>query len=210
MWNGDRGRLPVGPAVQILLIVLALAGCAALGAAVGSSAALQEAGHQNAGVNISTGSGQPAGGMVQVSYRRGPSGNDQQDAQDAELIIWHTLRYRFGALVIVKTAGGCAGLVCVSESGVVARATYAQLAARFGPRPRGLDVTSGTSPIGFPGWAVALVVALAVAVLAAATVVMAMILRSKPRASRPTRTPSPGPPGASENEIDRSIGGRGI
>ena len=148
--------------------------------------------------------------MVQVSYRRGPSGNDQQDAQDAELIIWHTLRYRFGALVIVKTAGGCAGLVCVSESGVVACATYAQLAARFGPRPRGLDVTSGTSPIGFPGWAVALVVALAVAVLAAATVVMAMILRSKPRASRPTRTPSPGPPGASENEIDRSIGGRGI
>jgi len=151
MWNGDRGRLPVGPAVQILLIVLALAGCAALGAAVGSSAALQEAGYQNAGVNISTGSGQPAGGMVQVSYRRGPSGNDQQDAQDAELIIWHTLRYRFGGLVIVKTAGGCAGLVCVSESGVVARATYAQLAARFGPRPRGLDVTSGTSPIGFPG-----------------------------------------------------------
>src|SRR5260370_25622895 len=73
--------------------------------------------------------------MVQVSYRRGPSGNDQPDAQAAELIIWHTLRYRFGALVIVKTAGGCAGLVCVSESGVVARATYAQLAARFGPRP---------------------------------------------------------------------------
>src|SRR5260370_10805190 len=118
--------------------------------------------------------------MVQVSYRRGPSGNDQPDAQDAELIIWHTLRYRFGGLVIVKTAGGCAGLVCVSESGVVARATYAQLAARFGPRPRGMDVTSGTSPIGFPGWAVALVVALAVAVLAAATVVMAMILRSNP------------------------------
>ena len=177
--------MPVGPAVQILLIVLALAGCAALGAAVGSSAALQEAGYQNAGVNISTGSGQPAGGMVQVSYRRGPSGNDQQDAQDAELIIWHTLRYRFGALVIVKASGGCAGPVCVSQSRRIARVTYSRLAARFGPRPAGLDTADAAGAIRFPAWAIALAVALAVSVMAAAAVVMTMILRSRHRMSRP-------------------------
>jgi hypothetical protein len=204
--DGKRGSLPaarmaarvrylVGPPVISVLLLLAVAGCAVLGAAVGTSAALQRAGYHGVGVNIATGTGAPAGGLVQVSYSRGPTGNDEQDALQAERIVWDTLRYRFGALVIVKDSGGCAGPVCVSQSGEVARATYSQLAAKFGPRPPGVHATSAADAIRFPGWAVELAVVLAGAVMAAAAVVVWMILRSRHRSSRPTQTAASGPPG---------------
>jgi len=180
-----RTRLPLGPAVVSVLLAGAAAGCAVLGAALGAGAALQGAGFQHVGVNIATGAGRPAGGIVRVSYSRGPTGDDQQDVQRAERIVWDTLRYRFGALVIVKTSGGCAGPVCVSQSRRIARVTYSRLAARFGPRPAGLDTADAAGAIRFPAWAIALAIALTVSVMAAAAVVMTMILRSRHRTSRP-------------------------
>ena len=175
------GRFPIATALLAMLLVVAVSGCAALGAAVGTAAVLQGAGYQNVSVNIATGAGQPAGGLVRVSYSRGPSGNDQRDAEHAERIVWHTLRYHFGALVIVKDGGGCAGPVCVSESGVIARATYSHLAARFGPRPRGLEAAGAADAIRFPDWAMALAIGVAVAVTAAVAAVLALIMRSPGR-----------------------------
>jgi hypothetical protein len=170
--------------VLSILVVGAVAGCAVLGAALRTGAALHGAGYQNVDVNIATGAGRPADGLVRVSYSRGPTGYDDQDAQRAERIVWDTLRYRFGALVIVKASGGCAGPVCVSRSSRLARVTYSRLAARFGPRSAGLESTGAADAIRFPAWAIALAVVLAVAVMAAAVVVITMILRSGNRTSR--------------------------
>jgi hypothetical protein len=153
-----------------MLLVAAIAGCAVLGAALGTSEALQGAGYQNVGVNIATGAARPVGGLVRVSYSRGSTGYDRQDAQRAERIVWDTLRYRFGALVIVKASSGCAGPVCVSQSSRLARVTYSRLAARFGPRPAGLEATGAAHAIRVPAWAIALAVVLAVAVIAGAAV----------------------------------------
>ena len=167
-----------------MLVIAAVAGCAVLGAALRTSAALHGAGYQNVDVNIAIGAGRPADGLVRVSYSRGPTGHDQQDAQRAERIVWDTLRYRFGALVIVRATGGCAGPVCVSRSSRLARVTYSRLAARFGPRPAGMDETRAADAIRFPARATALAVVLAVVVMAAAVVVITMILRSGNRTSR--------------------------
>ncbi|MGN6795736.1 MAG: hypothetical protein ACTHJW_25360 [Streptosporangiaceae bacterium] len=184
MITRDRARFLLGRAVIFVLLAGAIAGCAALGAAIGTAAALRGAGYQRVGVNISTGIGRPAGGIVRVSYNRGPAGNDKQDAQRAERIVWHSLRYRFGALVVVRTSGGCAGPVCVSQSRRLGHLTYAQLAARFGPRPAGLDAAGSAGAFSVPAWAIALGVGLAVTVMAAAALVLTMILRSRRRTFR--------------------------
>jgi len=180
------GRTPLRARLLVasLLVAGAIAGCAALGAALGTSAALRAAGYQNTNVNIVTTEGQPGGSVVRMSYTAGPSGNDQADAQRAEHIVWTTLRYRFGALLIVKTSGGCTGPVCESQSQVLARVTYSRLAAKFGPRPKGLDRADGAGAIRFPTWAIALAVALGVSVMAAAALVLTMVLRSSRRAPR--------------------------
>ena len=172
-----------------VLLAFAVAGCAALGAAVRTAAKLQGAGYRNVGVDISSGAGQAAGGVVRVSYSSGPAGANGRDAEHAERIVWDTLRYRFGVLVVVKVAGGCAGPVCVSGSRVLARATYAQLAARFGPRPRGLSAPGGT---GFPVWVIALVAGVAVAIGAAVAVILVLALRPS-RRSPGRRGPPPYP-----------------
>jgi hypothetical protein len=174
-----------------------LAGCAALGAALHTSAALQSAGYQNANVNVSTGGDFPAGGLVTVTYSSGPAGNDQRDAQGAEKIVWDTFSQPFGTLAIVKVSGGCTGPVCVTHSTELASVTYAQLAARFGPRPHGADKASP----GLPGWAVpagaAAGVAGFVAILAIA--VTLIVRRKRRKGSRPPGPPSwpawPPPPG---------------
>jgi hypothetical protein len=176
-------------AVLAVLIVVVLAGCAALGAALSTSAALQQAGYQNVGVNIETGPGQGSG-TVQVSYSRGPSGAEQADALHAEHIVWDSLHYHFALLVIVKVSGGCAGPVCASKSSTIAEATYTDLADRFGPRPRGLDTASAGSAGGLPGWAIAVAVAIAVAFMAGAAVVLVMIVR---HGSSRRAVPSQGP-----------------
>ena len=184
--RAGRTRLRIGTAIVSLLLVGATTGCGALGTALGTSAALQGAGYQHSAVSIMTAEGQPGGGIVRVSYTEGPTGDDQADARRAEHIVWKTLRYRFGALAIIKTSGGCAGSVCVSQSQVLAHATYARLAAKFGPRPKSLNQAEGAGTIRFPAWAIALAAALAVVVMAAAALVLTLILRSSRRVSRPS------------------------
>ncbi len=172
-----------------MLIVVALGGCAALGAALSTSADLQHAGYRNVGVNIETGSGQGAG-TVQVSYSRGPAGAGQADALHAEHIVWDTLRYHFALLVIERKSGGCAGPVCVTKSNVIAEATYSELAGKFGPRPRSLGTTNAGNPLDVPGWAIAIAVGIVVALMAGATVVLVLIVRH----GNSRRSVSPQPP----------------
>jgi hypothetical protein len=178
--------------VWLLLLAIALAGCAALGAALRTSSALQGAGYQNANVNVSTGSGLPAGGVVTVTYSSGPAGNDQRDAQGAEKIVWDTFSVRFGALAIIKESGGCTGPVCVTHSTEVASATYAQLAARFGPRPQAV-VKAGPA---LPGWVVPVGAFAGVAGLVAlAVIAVILIVRRRRRNSSHPPVPPPWPPG---------------
>jgi hypothetical protein len=156
---------------------------------------LQNAGYQDVGMNVETGSGLPAAGLITVSYSRGPTGNDQQDARHAERIVWDTFSGRFGDLDIVKVSGGCVAGFCASQSGEIASASYAQLAAAFGPRPRGLASNGGSaaSSVSIPGWALALIVALGVALVAVAAIALTMIIR-RSRAA-PAAPAAPWPPG---------------
>jgi hypothetical protein len=177
-------RRPIWTAVALLLVGAIAAGCAALGAAIGTAAALQGAGYQDVHVNITTTAGTNARGNVSVSYSSGPTGEDGKDSQRAERIVWRTLRYRFGTLVIFRASGQCTGPVCVSQSNTLARATYSELAARLGPRPAGLESAGARIPFSLPGWAIGLGVAVAVCVVVAAAVVLALVLRSRQPASR--------------------------
>lgn len=195
----ERPRRGPAPAAWLLVLALtltlALAGCAALGAALRSGSALQGAGYQDVNVNVSSGSGLPAGGLVTVTYSSGPTGNDQRDVPGAEKIVWDTYSDRFGALRIVMASGGCTGPVCVTHSTELASVTYAELASRFGARPPGLEKEAGTLPI--PGWAVALGVGLVVAVMAAAVILPVLFYRRSKRRppGPPPWQPGPWPPG---------------
>jgi hypothetical protein len=106
--------------------------------------------------------------------------------------VWDTLRCRFAAVVVVQAAGGCAGPVCVWQSRTLDHATYSQLAARFGPRPPGLD-TARAAPITVPGWAITLAAALAAAITTAAAATALIILRSRDRRPPTALPPAPGP-----------------
>jgi hypothetical protein len=187
-------RRVAASAACLLILALAVAGCAALTAALQTDAALSGAGYQDVNVNVATGSGVPDGGLISVSYSHGPTGNDQRDAQGAEKIVWNTFPGRFGALDIVKRSGGCAGPFCATKSNEVASATYAQLAASFGPRPPGLDTAPAPGRITVPGWVIGVGVGLAVAVLAAIAIAVTLIVR-RTRSRQPGQ-PSwqPGPP----------------
>lgn len=192
---GRRWRV-ASPAAWLLVLALVglgvLAGCAALGAALHTSVALQSAGYQNANVNVSTGDELPAGGLVSVTYSNGPTGNDQRDAQGAEKIVWDSYSQPFGALTIVKASGGCTGPVCVTHSNEVASVTYAQLAATFGPRPQGTDKAGP----GLPGWAVPVGASVAVAgLIAVAVITVTLIVRRKRRGPPVPQPWPPWPPG---------------
>ena len=180
------------PAVCLLLLALTVSGCATFQAALRTSAALQGAGYQGVNVNVATGTGEPAGGLISVAYSGEPTGNEQRDAQQAEKIVWDTFPGRFGAVAVIKDSGGCAGPVCATQSSEIAGASYAQLAARFGPRPHGLD-SARPAGITVPGWAKALALGLALVVIAAAAIALTLILRRKPRRPDPPPWP-PSPP----------------
>jgi hypothetical protein len=107
------------------LTALLLGGCGTLSAAFTTSAILAREGFQNVNIDVATGSAEPVGGVVNVSFSRGPTGNDQQDAQEAARTVWRTLRLRFGELVITRQSGGCTGPVCASRGVVIETATYA-------------------------------------------------------------------------------------
>jgi hypothetical protein len=192
-----RGLVLGSLAAVALLLGLSISGCGSLGSEIATGSALQKAGYQDVSVNFETGSGVPAGGVIEVSYSRGPTGNDRQDAGHAERIVWDTFSGRFGDLDIVKVSGGCVAGFCASQSGEIASASYAQLAASFGPRPRGLvsNGSSAASSVRIPGWALALVVALGVTVAAAAAIVLTMIIRRSRAGSRAAPPAPPWPPG---------------
>jgi hypothetical protein len=165
------------------MLALTASGCASILGALRTSADLQSAGYQNVSVDISTGTGQ-SGESVSVIYSRGPTGNDQRDAQHAEKIVWDTFPGRFSAVEIIIQSGGCVGPACTSQSDPIAGATYAQLAAEYGPRPRGLDQASAAGHFALPGWAIGTVVGLALLIVVAAVLILVLILRRRP----------PGPP----------------
>jgi len=161
-----------------LLLVVIVSGCSFLSGINGTESSLHGAGYQDVDVNIASGAGLLANGMVSLSYSHGPTGNGQRDARRAEQIVWDSLRYRFGALSIIKTSGGCDGPVCVSHSAVLDSVTYAELAARFGSRPRGLDAVSATHAVSIPRWALGAGLA---ALLAGAAIIAALVIRSRRR-----------------------------
>jgi hypothetical protein len=181
------------PAACLLALALAVSGCANFQAALRTSAALESAGYRGVNVNVATGSGEPAGGLISVAYSGGPTGNEQRDARRAEEIIWGTFPGRFGAVAVIKDSGGCAGPVCATQSSEIADASYAQLAARFGPRPHGLDSGSPAAGVTVPAWAKVLALGLALMVIAAGAIVLTLVFRRKPRRPDPPPWP-PGPP----------------
>jgi hypothetical protein len=130
-----RWRRAAAPAVCLLLLALAISGCASSGAGLRASEALQSAGYQNGNVIVTNGGGAPAGILITAVYSRGPTGKDQRDAQRAEQIVWDSYAGHFGALQVVMAPGSCAGSVCGTRANVIAAASYAQLAARFGSKP---------------------------------------------------------------------------
>jgi hypothetical protein len=172
-----------------LALTAVLAGCATLGDALSASAALGHAGYGDASVNAASGSGLPAGGLVEVSYTSGPAGSDEQVAARAERIVWDSYARRFGAVSIVKVSGGCIGPVCHSASREIADATYSQLSSEFGPQPRGLHGASLMSEAGVSGWDLVAVVVLVPVIAVAA------VMRRRRRRRRPPSWPGgPGQP----------------
>lgn len=164
-----------------LLLVLAVAGCASLAAEEQTGSALQKAGYQNVSINVTSGSGEPSGGIISVSYSHGPSGSEQADVQRAEKIVWDTYPSRFGELAILIVSGGCVGPVCSSSSNVVTEQTYSQLGAMFGPRPPNLKLAGAPSSLGVPAWAVVLCVVLVVGGVATAIVLPLTLGRRRKR-----------------------------
>ena len=165
-----------------LALVVVLASCAALGDALSASNALGQAGYDDVSVNVASGSGLPAGGLVRVSYSSGPAGSDEEVAARAERIVWDSYAARFGAVAIVKVSGGCAGPVCATKSRQLAGATYSQLSTEFGPQPRGLHGASLMPGPGVLGWGMAAAIILLVSLIAIAVVVRHRRSRRRSRA----------------------------
>jgi hypothetical protein len=186
-----RWRRAAAGWLTALALTAVLAGCAALGAALGASAALGHAGYGDASVNVESGSGLPAGGLVTVSYTSGPAGSDEEVAARAESIVWDSYARRFGAVAIMKVSGGCTGPVCDTESREIADATYSQLSSEFGPQPRGLHGASLLSEAGVSVWD------LAAAVILVPVIAIAVVVRRRRRRRGPPSWPGgPGHPGS--------------
>jgi hypothetical protein len=184
----ERGQFfPAVLAGCLLLLTLTASGCAGLLGAPQPSTDLQNAGFQDVTVNISNRPGQ-SGEQVAVDYGRGPTGNDNRDAQRAEKIVWDTLPGRFAVVAIIKERE-CGDQVCSGYYPQTGAATHAQLAAEYGPRPHGLDNASAAGHASIAGW----VTAVSVAVLAAAAIVLVVIFRRR-RRRPPPRAASPSPP----------------
>jgi len=142
----------------------------ALAATSSTISDLDQAGYRNARIGLEAGSGLSTGGVVDVSYSGGPATNAETNVHNAERIVWNTLRYRFGALTVSQTSGGCArGLFCESSSTEIGSQTYAQLRGEFGPRPAGLDKISVSQADPVPSWLPDAFSCLAVGLVAAVT-----------------------------------------
>ncbi len=170
---------------MLVLAAIVLAGCGFLSGANKTRTSLQHAGYRNVGVNIQSGSGTPRDGLVNITYSAGPTGDDNRDAYNAARVVWETFGYRFGALAITKTSGGCAGPFCVSHNTGLGAETYQQMLAQFGPRPANLDTKSADNAQPFPIWIIP--VGLLVVVVAAIAVIVVVVVRKR----RHPRLPPP-------------------
>jgi hypothetical protein len=196
--DGERGQLscsgrPAPRARSRARRFSALAGCLVLlvlasGCTSPASADLQSAGYQN--VTVRPGQ---SGRSVIVTYSSGPTGNDQRDGQRAVKIVWDTLPGRFASVAIIDEPRRCGGSVCSGYYPEVAGATRAQLAAEYGPRPRGLDRASATGHFALTSGVAILAAGLSVAILAAAAILVTVFVRRRPR--RPPAGPAPPAPG---------------
>jgi hypothetical protein len=162
----------------LLLLTLAAYGCVTLFGAPQTSTDLQSAGFQDVTVNASNGPG-PAGVQVVVTYSRGPTGNNDRDAQRAEKIVWDRMPGRLATVAIIREPRECAGQVCSGFYPQVGSATRVQLAAEYGPRPHGLDNASPARHLALAGIATVLAAGLSVAVLAAAIALVIIIIRHR-------------------------------
>jgi hypothetical protein len=181
----------VGGCLAGLALAAVLAGCATLGDALSASGALGRAGYGDASVNVESGTGLPAGGLVEVSYTSGPAGGDEEVAARAERIVWDSYARRFGAVAIVKVSGGCTGPVCDTESRQIADATYSQLSSEFGPQPRGLHGAGLLSEAGLSVWDL-----VAVAILVPVIAIAVAVRHHRRRRGPPSWPGGPGNPGS--------------
>jgi hypothetical protein len=151
-------------AASLLLAALIASGCGALNSEGSLSSALQGVGYQNVAVSTDTSSDAPPGGLITIDYTKGPAGNITQDAVRAEKMVWNNFPYGFARITITEYSSQCAP-TCPSH---ITSATYSQLAAHFGPRPRGLHAGSmaGGAALSAVSGAAAIVAALVVAILA--------------------------------------------
>lgn len=194
-------------AVGLLVLVLA-AGCASVRSGSPAGADLRAAGYRNAAVyaasyrSLQTGQASEA---VSVVYSRGPTGDDGQDAQRAEKIIWETEPGPVTTLWITKNARKCVARACSTTSVSVGSASRAQLAATFGPRPHGLDTASATRSPASPPRDEVLTVAASAAVLALVVIALVVIIVRRRRKRAPQgpvpRTP-PWPLLGPQPEVD--------
>jgi hypothetical protein len=186
-YNGDMGlyrmRGRIARSFFLLMAALAavglLAACGndsilsvrdttALAATSRTISDLDQAGYSNARIGLEAGSGLSADGQVDVSYSVGPAANAENNVNNAERIVWNTLRYRFGVLTVSQTSGVCApGWFCESSSTEIGNQTYAQLLGEFGPRPARLDKTSVSQSDPVPSWLPGVLSALAAGLVAA-------------------------------------------
>jgi len=183
--RGKRTRRIAISAAWLLVLVLAVAGCSAtLDAEVRTTAALKAAGYQGVHMTVDYGSEFPANGLIILSYSTGPAGNDQGDAQHTEKIVWDSYSHIFGTLEIYRQSD--------PRYIQVARLTYAQLAAAFGPRSPGLENASAATA---HRQTVTDAAEVAIACLASGALALIVVMRSKRR--RPPGPPpgQPWPPG---------------
>lgn len=180
-----RARLGLGTAL-VLSFAVCVAGCSFLSGTDRSVSALRGAGYRNVGIHFESGSGLPSDGLVDVSYSTGPTGNTEGDAYNAARIVWNTLPYRMGALVITRTSGSCTAGFCVSHSSDLRGESYAQMRDQFGPRPAGLDRTPASHAVRVPLW---LPIVIGAVVLVGATAIVVAIIRTRSRPERGPWTP---------------------
>lgn len=181
--------------VVVVAVTFGLAGCSLYTSFHRTEAALQDAGYSGVEIDVQSGTGIPPGGAVVVSYSSAPSGKDQEQvAAQVARIVWETFAYRFGEIVINQASGGCVVVVCHNESTQIGVATFAQLRADFGPRPRGFNVQAATSA--FPwAWIVA---AFAVALVGTAATVILVVRRQRRNPPLPGVPRPPGSPGSNQ------------
>ena len=171
--------------VAVAAMVLVLAGCGQVRATVRTTGALADAGIKDPVVAVETDAGVKT---VTVDYRsRATSMAELADEQERiARIVWRTMPLELD-LVRVDQDGG------PTEASPSRSFDRTELAARFGPRPRGLD-RQQPGPSLRIGFVVLLIVALVALLLAVVSVIWWLYFRNR-RAAEPPWLSGPGYPG---------------